>query len=60
LAGCLKLLRNGNAACFLDAAKRRRAVAIITGDNDRDNLAGPILGEGTQENRDDVWPSPWF
>ena len=58
LRGCLKLLCNGDAARFLYAAQRRCAVAVIAGDNDRDQFAVPVQGKGVQKNGDDVRPSP--
>jgi len=60
LGGCLKLLRNGDAARFVYAAQRRRPVAVIAGDNDRDEFAVPVLGNGVQKNGDDVRSSPWL
>jgi len=35
-------------------------VAVIAGDNDSDEFAVPVLGNGAQKNGDDVRPSPWL
>jgi hypothetical protein len=60
LRGCLKLLRNGDAARFLYAAQRRRPVAVIAGDIDRDQFVVPVLGKEVQKNGDYVRLSPWL
>ena len=43
LCGRVEFLRDGNAARFFDSAQCRRPIAIIAGDNNRDQLAVPVL-----------------
>ena len=56
----IKPLRDGHAANVSYLAKSSRAVAIITRDDDGDQLAVPMLRQGTQKDRDDVRPPPRF
>ena len=58
LRGGIQLLRDRDSACFLDAAQRRRSIAIIAGDNDSDQFAVPVLRQRPQKNRNHVGPSP--
>ena len=56
LPRCVGLLRNGDAANVLDSTERRCPIAVITGDNDSDQFAVPVLGQGTQKDCDDIRP----
>jgi len=58
LHSCVKLLRDGNPAHFSYATQCRCPIAIIARDNDSDQFAVPVAGEGTQKNRNHVGPSP--
>jgi hypothetical protein len=60
LSGRLGFLRDSHAANVSYFAKSGRPVAIITRDDDSDQLALPVLRQGSQKNRDDVRPSPRF
>ena len=60
MSGRIELLRDGHAANVSYLAKSGRSVAIITRDDDGDQLAVPMLSQGTQKDRDDVRPSPRF
>src|ERR1035437_10066035 len=42
---------------LLDAAQRDCPIAIIAGDHDGDKLVVPVLGQGTQKDRNHVGPS---
>ena len=58
--GCVEPLRDGHTTNVSYLAKSRRSVAIITRDDDGNQLAVPVLSHGTQKDRDDVRPSPRF
>ena len=58
LPGRVKPLCDGNAPYFLYGAQRRCSISIIARDNHSDKLAGPVLRQGTQKNRNHVGPSP--
>ena len=49
LPGRVELLRDGNASHFFYAAQRRCPITIITGDNDSDKFAVPVLRSGNAE-----------
>ncbi len=57
LDSSFKFLRYGYATYVFDATQRRCAIAIITRDYHGDELAVPVLGEGTQEDRNHVRPA---
>ena len=54
----VEFLCNGNAANFFYAAERRGPVPVIAGNDDGDQLAAPVLRQGTQKNRNHIGPSP--
>ena len=56
LPGGIQFLRDGNATGLFDAAQRGSPIPIIARDNDRNQFAVPVVGEGSQKNRDDIGP----
>jgi hypothetical protein len=47
----IKLLRDGNAPNFFDAAQRCRPITVATRDDDSDEFAAPVLRKETQVRR---------
>ena len=49
LPRCVELLGHGDAPNFFYASQTCCPIAIISGDNNSDQFAAPVLGEGTQK-----------
>ena len=58
LSGCIRFLRDRYPSDFLYSAQRFRTIAVISGYNDGNDFAPPVLCDGAQKYRNDVGPSP--
>ncbi len=60
LNGSIELLCNRDTTNIFDGTKRGRPITIVSRNDDRDQLTGPVLGKRAQEDSDDIGPSPWL